>query len=147
MAIKDNTKKPFVEDRDKNVFIGIEMPFRRAVGTEGYFASTSDTISAVKTNIRNLLNTKKGERVMQPNLGINFDNYLFEQYTDDLRLTIEDDIVNTFNQWLPFVEIRDIRIAMLDGDEITGSNTLKISIDFNIKKDPTTLESVTVEIN
>ena len=28
MAIKDISKKPFVEDRDDNVFIGIDLQFR-----------------------------------------------------------------------------------------------------------------------
>ena len=146
MAIKDNTKKAYINDRADNVFIGIHLQFRKAMGAEGYFASTADTISAVKNNIRNLLQTKTGERLMQPTLGIDLNKYLFEQYTDDVRMSIEDDIVSAFNDWLPFVDIRDIRIALSTDGGQTGTNTLKISIDFNITKDPNTLESISVEI-
>ena len=32
MAIKDLSKKPFIEDRDDNVFIGIDLPFRKSDG-------------------------------------------------------------------------------------------------------------------
>ena len=74
MAIKDTSKKPFVEDRDSNIFIGIDLPFRKSDGSEGWFASTSTTIDAVKNNIRNLLMTHSGERLMQPNLGLNLSN-------------------------------------------------------------------------
>ena len=83
---------------------------------------------------------------MQPNLGMNLKKYMFEQYTDSTRMAIEDDIVSTFKKWLPFVGIQDIRTRMEAGDNVTGNNTMKISIDFNIVKDPTTLESITVTI-
>ena len=88
MAIKDTSKKPFIEDRDDNVFIGIDLPFRKSNGKEGYFASTSTTIEAVKNNIRNLVNTHQGERLMQPNLGINLRTYLFNQFTEDTEFEL-----------------------------------------------------------
>ena len=52
MAVKDVAKKPFVEDRDEEVFIGIDLPFRKSDGPEGYFRSTETTIKAVKNNIK-----------------------------------------------------------------------------------------------
>ena len=145
MAIKDTSKKPFIEDRDNNVFIGIDLPFRKSDGIEGWFASTTTTIEAVKNNIRNLVRTNKGERLMQPQLGLNLRNYLFEQFTDELRLSIENDILDTFNFWLPFVEIKGLDINMNETDAI-GKNKMSIFITFNIIRDPNTLESIQVEI-
>ena len=145
MAIKDTTRKPFIEDNDENIFIGIDLPFRRSDGKEGYFASTTTTIEAVKNNIRNLVRTNKGERLMQPQLGLNLRNYLFEQFTDELVLSIQNDIVDVFKLWMPFVEIRDIQINMGENDSI-GKNKMNINIVFNITRDPDTLESVQVEI-
>ena len=52
MAFKDKTKNPFIEDRDTNVFIGIDLPFRKSLGVEGYFASTTTTIDALKNDIK-----------------------------------------------------------------------------------------------
>ena len=147
MAIKDLSKKPFIEDRDDNVFIGIDLPFRKSDGIEGGFASTTTTITAVKNNIRNLLSTHKGERFMQPNIGLNLRKFQFEQFTDELRLQIENDILDTFEFWLPFVQVRDLEVQM---SEVTAggvnNNKLIISVVFNIKRDPNTLESVQVEI-
>ena len=145
MAIKDTTRKPFIEDNDENIFIGIDLPFRRSDGKEGYFASTTTTIEAVKNNIRNLVRTNKGERLMQPQIGLNLRNYLFEQFTDELVLSFQNDIVDIFKLWLPFVEIRDIQINMDENDSI-GKNKMNINIVFNITRDPDTLESVQVEI-
>jgi len=146
MAIIDNSKKPFIQDRDENIFIGIDLPFRLSNGAEGYFASTESTIDAVKNNIRNLLQTNKGERFLQPTLGLNLRRYMFEQYTDELHFTIEDEIVETVSFWLPFVEIQDLEINMNENDEIS-KNKLNIKVLFNIKRDPNTLESVQVEIS
>ena len=145
MAIKDTTRKAFIEDNDENIFIGIDLPFRKSNGKEGYFASTSTTIEAVKNNIRNLVNTHQGERLMKPNMGLNLRNYMFEQFTDETLLSVQNDIVDTFVVWLPFVEIRDIQISMNENDSI-GKNTMSINIVFNITRDPDTLESVQIEI-
>ena len=90
MAVIDRNKKQFIQDRDENVFIGIDLPFQKSDGPEGWFASTETTIDAVKNNIRNYLKTHKGERYLQPNLGLGLRNYLFEQFTDELQLQIEN---------------------------------------------------------
>ena len=147
MAIKDLSKKPFIEDRDDNVFIGIDLPFRKSDEIEGWFASTTTTITAVKNNIRNLLSTHKGERYLQPNIGLNLRKFQFEQFTDELRLQIENDILDTFEFWLPFVQVRDLEVQMSDATAgSVNNNKLIISVVFNITRDPNTLESVQVEI-
>ena len=110
-----------------------------------YFAMTSTTLEAVKVNAINLLQTELGERLMQPQRGLNLRNYLFEQFTDELVLSIQNDIVDVFKLWMPFVEIRDIQINMDENDSI-GKNKMNINIVFNITRDPDTLESVQVEI-
>ena len=145
MAIIDGSKKPFIEDRDENIFIGIDLPFRLSDGGEGYFASTTTTIDSVKNNIRNLLQTNKGERFLQPTLGLGLRRHLFEQFTEDSRFAIEDEIVETVSFWLPFVEIKDLEIDMSEGGGI-NKNKLNIKILFNITRDPNTLESLQVEI-
>ncbi len=144
MAIIDKSKKPYVQDENTSVKIGLDLPIQLAVsGSDGYFSSTSTTIEAVKNNIKNLLKTTKGERLMQPTLGLNLKKYLFEQFTNDLKDTITNDILETFKFWLPFVNVTNIEINM---DDSSMRNKMNININFNIVKDPNTLESVTIEI-
>jgi len=40
MAILDRRKDRFVEDQDKRVSVGIDFPFGRVGGGDGYFKST-----------------------------------------------------------------------------------------------------------
>tara|TARA_R100000005_G_C4990555_1_gene197994 strand:+ start:700 stop:1185 length:486 start_codon:yes stop_codon:yes gene_type:complete len=141
MAIRDTSRKPYIEDNDTRIFIGLDLPIRKSEGKEGYFASTSTTIEAVKNNIRNLLNTHQGERLMQPNLGINLRKYLFQQVTDEFIVQIQDDILDVLEIWLPFVEVRDIIVKV--GNNVSE---LLIEVVFNITQDPNTLNSVQISI-
>jgi hypothetical protein len=145
VAVLDTSKKPFIQDRDDNIFIGIDLPFHKSEGSEGYFASTSTTIDAVKNNVRLLLSTEKGERMFQPNLGVGLRRFLFEQITNETTIAIQDEIIESFNFWLPFVKIKDIQVKFSEADGIEP-NQISINVIFNLSKDPNTLESVQVQI-
>ena len=145
MAILDTSKKPFIQDRNNDVFIGINLPFKKSEGSEGYFLSTTTTIDAVKNNVKLLLSTDKGERIFQPNLGIGLRRFLFEPITGETTLAIQNEIIDTFNFWLPFITIRDIQVETTSADG-TNPNQISINVIFNLDKDPNTLESVQVQI-
>jgi phage baseplate assembly protein W len=139
MPILDRRKDRFIEDQDKRVSVGIDFPFARVPNGDGYFKTTESTVDSIKNNIKLLLQTHQGERVFQPNLGMNLRQLLFEQITDDTTIQIENNIVDVFEKWLPFVELRNIEIE--NRDEV---NQININIEFNIKRTPNSLESVQV---
>ena len=123
MAIKDTSRKPFIEDNDTRIKIGIDLPIRRGDEKDGWFASTDTTIEAVKNNIRNLLQTQEN---------------LFD---------VQDAILDKFEFWLPFVQVRDIKVFNRDNTTDVGPNEIRVKIDFNIKQDPNTLDSVTLNFS
>ena len=147
MAIKDTSRKPYVQDNDTNVKIGIDLPIRRSDAKDGFFATTSTTIEAVKNNIRNLLQTNTGERLFQPNLGIDLRGLLFEQITEETLLTIQDSILDVLEFWMPFVEVRDIQVLTHNDNQSIGVNEVRVKMLFNIKKDPNTVNSITVNFS
>ena len=114
MAILDRRKDRFVEDQDKRVSVGIEFPFGRVGGGDGYFKSTKTTVDSIKNNIKLLLQTHRGERVFQPNLGMDLRSLIFEPLTEDITIQIENNIVDVFSRWLPFVDLRNININRKD---------------------------------
>ena len=89
MPILDRRNNQFIEDKDTRVSVGIDFPFAIVPNKDGYFATTKTTIESVKNNIRLLLQTQKGERIFQPNLGMNIRRFLFEQITEDTQVQIE----------------------------------------------------------
>ncbi len=147
MAIKDTSRKPYIQDNDTNVKVGIDLPIRRDDGEGGFFATTSTTIEAVKNNIRNLLQTNEGERFFQPNLGLNLRRLLFEHIKNENLLGIQNAILDKIELWLPFVEVRDIKVFSKDNITNIGANEIRVKIDFNIKQDPNTLASINLDFN
>ena len=147
MAIKDTSRKPYIQDNDTRVKIGIDLPIRRDDNLDGFFASTSTTIEAVKNNIRNLLNTNEGERLFQPNLGLDLRSILFEHITTENLVGVQNAIMDKFEFWLPFVEVRNIEVLSRDDTTDIAANEIRVKILFNIKQDPNTLDSVTLEFN
>ena len=139
MPILDRRKDRFVEDQDTRVSVGIDFPFGRVPNGDGYFKTTKTTIDSIKNNIKLLLQTNQGERMFQPNLGMNLRNLLFEPMTEDLTIQIENNIVDVFERWLPFVELRNINV-----ERRNEANQTKINIEFNIRRAPNSLESVQV---
>lgn len=142
MPILDRRNNQFVEDQDTRVSVGIDFPFGRVPNQDGYFKTTKTTIESVKNNIRLLLKTEKGERLFQPNLGLALRRFLFEQINEDTNILIENEIVDTFEKWLPFVEIQelDVNTQPVNSDR----NQIKIKVTFNIRRAPGSLESVGV---
>lgn len=141
MPILDRRNNQLIEDKDTRVSVGLNFPISRAPGNQdGFFSTSKTTIESIKNNIRLLLQTQKGERMFQPNLGMNIRQFLFEQITEDTQVQIENDIVDTFATWLPFVELREINVDLSEQDR----NKINIKIVFNIKRAPNTIESVGV---
>ena len=139
MPILDRRKDRFVEDQDKRVSVGLEFPLGRVTGGDGYFKSTKTTVESIKNNIKLLLQTHRGERVFQPNLGMDLRSLIFEPLTEDITIQIENNIVDVFQRWLPFVDLRNINVNRKD-----DLNQVNINIDFNIRRAPNSLESVQV---
>ncbi len=145
MAILDKSVKPFIQDNDEKQFIGLSLPFVKSDGIEGWFKSTETTLDAVKQNLKLLMMTEKGERLMQPNVGLNLRSYLFQQIDKNTIDSVKADLTASFERLLPFIMVKNIQIDVTQLDSI-GKNTMNIRVDFSLSRDPNTLSSVIVDI-
>ena len=130
-----------ITDNNKN-YIGIKLPLERGSDVQGYFESTTLTIDAVKENIRNLIKTRKGERVFQPDIGIGLENLVFEQMNDDFAILVKDTINESISKWMPYITINNILI----NDVNNISNSFNVNVEFVMNNSPTMLESVDILI-
>ena len=145
MAIIDTSKlkTPNVFDRDEAVSLGLKLPM---TFDNGYDASTKTTLESVKQNVLNLCSTELGERVMQPNLGVGIKKYLFEPFSEDMVVQVQDTIIESMNYWLPFVIVKNIDVKMSDNQSGDFASLLEVSVAFGLKKDPSSFDSVQVII-
>jgi phage baseplate assembly protein W len=61
--------------------------------------------NAIKNSLRNLFNTRPGQRFLFPEYGLNLDRYLFEAITDENAETIGETIVRAVEQYEPRVSL------------------------------------------
>ena len=144
MPILDRRTNQLIEDQDTRVSVGIDFPFARVPNQDGYFKTTKTTMDSIKNNIKLLLQTEQGERVFQPTLGMGLRRFIFEQINENTSIEIENNIVNVFETWLPFVELNGIDVNIDPTNQ--EQNKIKIIITFSIKKSPTSLESIEVAL-
>ena len=107
--------------------IGITLPLQ--IGNTA-FNQSFKTIDQVRTNIKNLLLTKRKERVMQPELGSGLQELLFDFNDDFLGDKIEEVITNSMEKWLPYVTIEQIDVRQTN--QLKDTNNVEISLTFSI---------------
>ena len=133
MPILNRKENNDILSQNPRVNVGIDFPTAIVPDGDGFFKGTKTTEDAIKSNIRLFLLTQRGERLMQPNLGLNLRRFLFEQITENTVVEIENDIVEGFNFWMPFVQIRDIQIDLSRQD----ANRIGIKLVFKMSIKPT----------
>ena len=121
--------------------IGITLPIQ--IGNTA-FNQSFKTIEQAKTNIKNLLLTKKYERLMQPNFGSGLQELLFEMNDDSFADKLENTIVDSLAIWLPYVTVSDIQIEQTD--EYKNTNQVLVSIDFSIGDTQTNTVTFNVQV-
>lgn len=109
--------------------IGLTLPIQ--LGTNGYFATNTDTISQISDNIKNILLTVPGERRFNNSFGSNLYNILFE----NIEVGVNDNIIidsiqRTITKYLPGVSITDVQISNTN-PENNIKNSIFIIIKFN----------------
>lgn len=120
--------KPVKDLKEYNDYaIGIVLPLQ--IGDTA-FNQSFKTFDQVRTNIKSLLLTKRRERVMQPLLGSGLHELVFDFNDDELANNIEEIIISSLQQWLPYVSIENIDIEQ--NNELKDTNRVNISLTFRI---------------
>lgn len=128
----------FVEDVDTvKETIGFKLPFTLE---EENLSST--TLESTKVNLISLLTTIKGERVFQPNLGVDIRKNLFEQITEESFVGLQEDIIAQIDVWLPFLQVENIDI-----NPAPEENKVTIGISYSFKSSSEVSDSVQVDLN
>lgn len=110
--------------------VGLGVAF--SIGAHGLFSSIYTTPQQVKENLKSLLLTRVGERLMQPTFGTNLLNIIFEPNLSDLKEDITDLLTAPINYWIPSITIESIDI-ITNEDDPTMIHNLKITINYSVQ--------------
>ena len=127
MPIINSTRRKNPLDLDKNVTIGVALPLDET----NMFSGTETIKEQVKANLLNLLLTKPGERINEPNFGVGIKYYLFEQNinTESLNENINEQI----DYYIPEISLIDTVVDFIENEQL-----LYIKIIYSINTDGST---------
>ena len=127
-------------DNNDDIYIGVEFPLDFSV--DGFLRKTKNVRQQVKSNIRNLILTSKGERVFQPNFGSNLKSLLFEQITNDSLDSVDTDIRVSLSTWLPYVNVEELIVQQDSANE----NKVVISLEYSTSLNPDIFDTLTFTV-
>jgi phage baseplate assembly protein W len=134
-----------VDDLTENNYKGLGIDINTNSNSNGIFAVNYTTLTQAKSNLKNLLLTKKGERVGLPTFGCDIWKVLFEPIVDgDIDTQVENSILEAVETWLPYLEVTQI---VLDSEEeLKDNNTIGVEVNFALKDNPNLTESITINV-
>jgi len=134
-----------VNDLKVNDYKVIGIGIDRSSNTNGIFSVNFSTITQAKDNLKNLIMTKKGERVMYPDFGCDVWSLLFEPIiTGEIDDKIEASIIRAVNIWIPYINIDEI-IFDYDDEDI-DKHQINLEIKFSLKSNENLSETINVSI-
>tara|TARA_B100001113_G_scaffold338932_1_gene321580 strand:+ start:531 stop:911 length:381 start_codon:yes stop_codon:yes gene_type:complete len=96
------------------------------------FLNNHTEVSAIVQDLKMLLLTSPGERVMDPNFGVGMRRFLFEQNNTTTHSSIKAKIMRQAKEYLPFIDIQEISFSTEDDSSNVRANGLMVSIRFVI---------------
>lgn len=122
-------------DLDVDKAIGILLPFGSDTNSKSGYSKTMTSTTGLQTgqddpvqdgsslfrlsyltkdqvisNVRNLILTNKGERLMNPDFGTDIYNLLFENNISELDETIRTSIREAFDRYMPMARIENLEV-------------------------------------
>ena len=98
--------------------------YLQASRSPSYF-SKSYGISLIRNNLRQLLLTERGERVMLPNFGVSLRKYLFEPMDETTFIMIRQEITQSLEDYFPLGRL--LKISVVGGAD-NNDHAIKISL-------------------
>jgi phage baseplate assembly protein W len=134
-----------VTDIKENDYKVLGVSINETSTSNGAFAVNFTSINQAKSNLQNLILTRKGERLMQPEFGCDIWKIIFEPIVEgDIESKIEQSILDAVNTWLPYLNIDTI---LFDYDENDiDTNKLQLEIQFSLKSNSNVGASVIIDI-
>lgn len=139
-----NPTKREVNSQYKKVY-GLNFPLGSR--PEGGFFSKESGISLVKNNLKQLLLTERGERIMLPRYGANLRKFLFEPLDDITFNGIKETILTTINRYSKGIEVLKLAVNPLDTFGAEGLQAIQIVLLVKVEEIENTSFEVKLDLS
>jgi phage baseplate assembly protein W len=94
--------------KNSPIFLGIYFPFSK--GTNGFPQTVTDE-ECIQNDLSLLLHTRKGERIMLPDFGLELERLIFENTGPLLRAKAFRQVSDAIGNYEPRVQLLDVQIT------------------------------------
>lgn len=126
----------------KTVYLGSTLPLQR--GNRGYFQTTTDPLENEKSKFINLILTKKGERVSNPNFGCDLWRLLFEQKDGEIQDLAQQYVQDAVSTFMPYLVLQDIRVLNLS--TFVNDNNINLYVRYGFVNNPLITQEVQLSL-
>lgn len=118
--------------------LGSVLPLQ--LENNGYFGTNKNLLRQLKSNLTNLLRTRKGERLHQPNFGCDIHKFVFEQFTPETVENAYASVVDAVEVWMPFLEILNVNLENTISD--IDAQKIKMTVIFRLRTNQNITDSL-----
>lgn len=108
-----------------------KIPF--GLDSQGRVATTTDPNEIANGRVNSLIGTYPGERVMQPQYGVNLPGYLFTPDVIESTDLISNEVNAQVAQWEPSVNLLSVTPITTQSDQ----GIAQVNVEFTLSNDPT----------
>lgn len=95
------------------------------------FALVKNFQALTRQNLKMLVLTSPGERVMIPDFGVGIRHMLFEQAGTRIGERIKERVLSQVQEFMPHIAIYNVDVSMGD-DTLSEANSMAVSINYSI---------------
>ena len=107
--------------------IGVALPLLKD-SADG-FQMNKTIRDTVKQNLKMILLTNPGERIMDPEFGVGIQSFLFSNFSDDIQNQLYTKITEQVRTYMPSVSITNITF----NDNNPDTNTLSFQVFYTLR--------------
>ena len=98
----------------------------------GFYHLIEDYPTLARQNLKMLVMTIPGERVMDPEFGVGLRRYLFESATSDIYDKIRERLLSQVQKYLPYIQILAVDYSTPENQPDLFPHSLTMQITFKI---------------
>tara|TARA_Y100000310_G_C20436221_1_gene693855 strand:- start:338 stop:811 length:474 start_codon:yes stop_codon:yes gene_type:complete len=127
--------------------IGIVTPMRHGNNSEGIYAMHTSLRAQIADNLKNLLSTNRGERLIFSDLGANLYPLVFE--TVNSHFDFDEEAINRIKtvvkKYMPFIDLATFN-STIDNHDNLHTGKVNINVTYNIPMLSVSEEEITITL-
>ena len=133
----------YIEALSHKKLIGIKTPLEFGRGRSGLFVMHTSLKHQLADNLRNLIQTNKGERLGNYNFGANLLELSFENTDVDVKQEAAKRINEAVSTYMPFIQVDDFEVFV---ERKENEHTAKVGVELRYSIPQANVENQIIEV-